>query len=119
MAKNCGWIGALAVTVVAQLAVPAVAQGVPTDRNAGVAAAGGNAAPAKPMASIEKLAGVWIEGPGYDIRYGGTYDDCAQRCLGTPQCAMIEYYRPERKCNLYTAVRPRKSGGSSDVGIRR
>jgi hypothetical protein len=31
---------------------------------------------------------------------------------------MIEYYRPERKCNLYSSLRPLKSGGSSFVGIR-
>jgi hypothetical protein len=32
---------------------------------------------------------------------------------------MIEFYRPERKCNLYDKVRPRLAGGSSIVGIRR
>jgi hypothetical protein len=70
-------------------------------------------------ARIERLSGVWIEGPGYDIKYGATYEVCAQRCLATPKCAMIEYYRPEKKCNLYDKVRPRVAGGSSDVGLRR
>lgn len=67
---------------------------------------------------IERLSGVWVEGPGFDITYGGTYDGCAQRCLATPACVMIEFYRPEMKCNMYNAKRPTKKGGSSDVGIR-
>ncbi len=87
------------------------------------------AQPAPPAASpppaaalsvrIEKLSGVWIEGPGFEITYGGTFDACAQRCLTNGRCVMIEYYRPEKKCNLYDMVRPRKTGGSSDVGIKR
>jgi hypothetical protein len=68
---------------------------------------------------IEKLTGVWVEGPGYEITYGANYDTCAQRCLATPACVMLEYYRPEKKCNHYNAVRPQKRGGDSDVGIRR
>lgn len=88
---------------------------------AGSIVAYAQAAPAgpKPAAKIERLAGVWIEGPGFDVTYGGTYDGCAQKCLAHEKCVMIEYYRPEKKCNLYDAVRPRKTGGSSDVGLRR
>jgi PAN domain len=74
---------------------------------------------ANPGTKIERFDGVWIEGPGYDITYGGNYDACAQRCLAAEKCAMIEYYRPEKKCNMYDVVRPRKAGGSSNVGIRR
>lgn len=76
-------------------------------------------AQAQTTASIDKLTGVWVEGPGYDITYGRSYEECAQRCLGTAKCVMIEYYRPEKKCNLYDTVRPRKPGGSSFVGIRK
>jgi hypothetical protein len=76
------------------------------------------AAVAGPGPVIKKQSGVWVEGPGFDITYGGNYDGCAKRCLGTPKCVMIEYYRPEKKCNMYDTLRPRKSGGSSDVGIR-
>ena len=88
---------------------------------AGSVAALSQAAPAgpKPAAKIERLSGVWIEGPGFDVTYGGAYDGCAQKCLAHEKCVMIEYYRPEKKCNLYDAVRPRKTGGSSDVGLRR
>jgi hypothetical protein len=88
---------------------------------AGSVAALAQATPAgpKPTAKIERLAGVWIEGPGFDITYGGTYDGCAQKCIANDKCVMIEYYRPEKKCNLYDVVRPRKTGGSSDVGLRR
>jgi hypothetical protein len=74
-------------------------------------------AAAKPR--IERLAGVWIEGPGFDITYGKDYDACAGRCLANERCVMIEYYRPERKCNLYDTVKPRKPGGSSIVGLKR
>ena len=73
----------------------------------------------KPAGKIERFAGVWVEGPGFDVTYGGTYDSCAQKCLAHDKCVMIEYYRPEKKCNLYDTVRPRKTGGSSDVGLRR
>ena len=67
---------------------------------------------------LEKKSGVWVEGPGYDVTYGGSYDSCAARCLGADRCVMIEFYRPERKCNLYSSIRPLKPGGSSLVGIR-
>lgn len=73
----------------------------------------------RPGDTIEPLSGVWIEGPGFDITYGGTYDSCAKRCLANAKCAMIEFYRPEKKCNLYSELRPRKTGGSSEVGLRR
>jgi hypothetical protein len=72
-----------------------------------------------PAPAMKKFSGVWIEGPGFDITYGGNYDGCAQRCLANPTCQMIEYYRPEKKCNLYKEVLPQKPGGSSDVAIRR
>lgn len=72
-----------------------------------------------PSSLMEKLDGVWVEGRGYDVSYGGSYEACAQKCLGTEKCMMIEFYRPEKKCNLYDAMRPRKTGGSSNVGIRR
>ena len=75
--------------------------------------------PVSPGAVIEKVSGVWVEGRGYDVTYGGTYEACAQRCLGAAKCVMLEYYRPEKKCNLYDAMRPRKTGGASLVGIRR
>jgi PAN-like domain len=68
---------------------------------------------------MERLSGVWVEGPGFNITYGGNYDACAQKCLGTPQCVMIEYYRPEKKCNMYDKLRPRVKGGSSDVALRK
>ena len=75
-------------------------------------------APANVRASLERQSGVWVEGPGYDITYGGTYETCAMRCLAASQCVMIEFYRPERKCNLYSTARPLKKGGSSVVGLR-
>jgi hypothetical protein len=73
---------------------------------------------AQQKSTIAKLTGVWVEGPGYDVTYGATYDVCAARCLGAEKCAMLEYYRPEKKCNLYDTVRPRKTGGASFVGIK-
>ena len=72
-----------------------------------------------PASRMERLSGVWVEGPGFNITYGGDYDSCAQKCLGTPQCVMIEYYRPEKKCNMYDKLRPRVTGGSSDVALRK
>ena len=76
-------------------------------------------APAKPGPTMERFKGVWVEGPGFEIGYGGTYDACAAKCLATTKCAMIEYYRPDKKCNMYDAVRPRLQGGSSDVALKR
>ena len=75
-------------------------------------------ATSQPAARIAAQTGVWIEGPGYDVTHGKSYEVCAARCLQTPRCVMIEYYRPERKCNHYAEVRPRKRGGASIVGVR-
>jgi PAN-like domain len=74
-------------------------------------------AEAKP--TMEQTTGMWVEGPGFDIKYGGNYDECAQRCLSTSSCVMIEYYRPEKKCNMYNTIRPLKTGGSSIVGTKK
>jgi PAN domain len=104
----------LPVMAYAAIATPAAAQSAGAPKSAGTAAPTGGGA-----GTMERLAGVWVEGPGFEITYGGSYDGCAQKCLAHAKCAMIEYYRPEKKCNLYDAVRPRKSGGSSDVAIRR
>jgi PAN-like domain len=76
-------------------------------------------ATAQTQPTMERTAGVWVEGPGFDITYGGTYDQCTARCLANSTCVMVEYYRPEKKCNMYTAVRPLKTGGDSIVGIKK
>ena len=95
---------------------------------AGTAAASAQTAvpttvPAAPLlvksASMEKLSDVWVDGPGFDITYGKAYDVCAQRCLANATCKMIEYYRPQKKCNMYSAERPRLKGGDSEVAVRR
>lgn len=94
-----------------QLQVPEKSRGLASAPTA-------SAAIEKQVAKITPVTGVWVEGPGFEVTYGGNYDGCAQRCLGNKSCLMIEYYRPERKCNLYDTIRPRKVGGSSIVGIR-
>ena len=87
---------------------------------AGVVGCGAAHAQGVPRAAaLDRLQGVWIEGPGFEVSYGGTYEGCAQRCLDRAACVMIEYYRPEKKCNLYDAKRPTRKGGASDVGIKR
>jgi hypothetical protein len=93
--------------------VAAALAGVPTGTGAQTAAP-----PSAKGARIVKMTGVWVEGPGATITYGGTYTACADQCLANPSCLMLEYYRPEKKCNLYREVRPRLKGGSSDVGLR-
>ncbi len=73
---------------------------------------------AKRAATMQRLDGMWVEGRGFEVTYGNNYDNCAKRCLANATCVMIEYYRPEKKCNLYNTMRPRLKGGSSDVAIR-
>lgn len=68
--------------------------------------------------AMTRLSGVWVEGPGYDIKYGAGYETCAKRCAAEAKCLMIEYYRPEKKCNMYDTKRPTKPGGSSDVAVK-
>lgn len=63
-------------------------------------------------------AGQWVEGPGFEVTYGITYEKCASKCVTNQKCVMIEFYRPEKKCNLYSSKRPTKKGGSSDVAVR-
>ena len=96
------------VLIAAFISTSVVAQGVT-----------GQPAAAPQGAAMEKLKGVWVDGPGFDIKYGVAYDACSARCLATPSCAMIEYYRPQKKCNMYNTVRPRLPGGASDVAIRK
>ncbi len=125
--------GGLCLTLVMTVASPAtMAQEKPAKPAApAVAPSSSSAAPAAPAvkadagqtgqvggAAMQRLSGVWVEGPGFEVTYGATYDSCAKRCLANARCVMIEFYRPEKKCNLYDAVRPRKKGGSSDVAIR-
>jgi PAN domain len=76
-------------------------------------------AAAKTAPTMERFTGVWVEGGGFNISYGGNYDACAAKCLATAKCLMIEYYRPEKKCNMYDAERPRLNGGASDVALKR
>jgi PAN domain len=111
-----GLRGVFAAILLTVACVQANAQ-QPTTTPAPNAVAAPASAPA--LATIEKLSGVWVEGPGFEITYGKDYQNCTQRCLSNPKCVMIEYYRPEKKCNLYDTMRPRKTGGSSDVGIRK
>jgi hypothetical protein len=82
------------------------------------------AAPAAPVPTggatrMEAFKGTWVEGGGYDITYGKDYDTCAKRCMAASKCVMIEYYRPEKKCNLYDSVRKQLKGGSSVVAVKR
>jgi hypothetical protein len=108
-------IGYIAVAILAALPARAIAQDTANDvvRIRPVA----KSDPAMPR--MDRLSGVWVDGPGYDIVYGGNYDACATRCLAASACAMIEYYRPEKKCNMYKSVRPHLKGGSSDVAVKR
>ncbi len=99
---------------------PVLAQDAASQRSQGpTATTMPDPASTKSGSTMQKLSGVWIEGPGFEITYGANYATCSQRCLANAKCAMIEYYRPEKKCNLYDAVRPQLKGGSSDVAIRR
>ena len=85
----------------------------------GLAARSGQEAGGPKRGVMERAAGgQWVEGPGFEVTYGSNYDGCAQRCLANAKCVMIEYYRPEKKCNLYNAMRPLRKGGSSDVAFR-
>jgi hypothetical protein len=101
--QSVPWLVALILTMAS--VITAVAQ-----------SAAPNAA-APPMV-LKKQAGVWVDGPGFDVKYGGTYDTCAASCVSNTKCVMIEYYRPEKKCNQYDTPRKLLLGGSSIVGIR-
>jgi hypothetical protein len=106
--KNVIVGGAVALASIASLTIAVVAQTpAPTTAPAG----------AKP--TIVRTTGMWVEGPGFDIKYGGTYDQCADRCVAEASCVMIEYYKPEFKCNMYNEMRPLKTGGDSIVGTKK
>ena len=112
-------VAALVALAIAQL--PATAKDrIPKDGSGAATSGAPRSEAAAPRgSSLEKLTGVWVEGPGFDVSYGKTYDSCAERCLANLRCVMIEYYRPQKKCNIYDAMRPRIKGGDSFVGIRR
>lgn len=70
-------------------------------------------------ATIEYHENTYVAGEGYDTLRGITYGNCASQCLADNSCAMIEFYRPENKCNLFR--HSRTAGWSRDavVGIKR
>lgn len=115
-----GWSVVAAATgfVFASVVLLGTADAAGQAREKAASAAVASAVGGEASGQIVKYQGVWVEGPGFDITYGAPYEACARRCLANARCKMIEYYRPERKCNLYTSVRPRLRGGASIVGMR-
>lgn len=108
----------IAIVAMGTWSGPVAAEDAAKRSNVGIPTAKTQPPAPQPGATMQRLQGVWVEGPGFEVTYGSTYDGCAKRCLTNNACVMIEYYRPEKKCNLYNTLRPRLKGGSSDVAIR-
>lgn len=112
------WTGVAAVTGLLVLATGG-SETRGAQQVAGAAQTDGAGLPAvSPTGAIVKLSGAWVGGQGFAVIFGGSYEACAARCLDTPSCMMLEFYRPERRCNLYDSLKPRMTGGASIVGIR-
>ena len=84
------------------------------------------AAPTKPFvmptigntARIVKIANRYIEGDGYSTKTAASFAQCEQRCIADQRCLAMEFYRPERKCNLFEAIKNPLASNDADVGIK-
>ena len=49
---------------------------------------------------------------------GTTYAACEKRCIETDRCIFLEFYRPEKKCGLFSFKPKQKSGKKADVAVK-
>jgi hypothetical protein len=80
------------------------------DADVGIKRSGSTAQSAPQRASlptIKRQANSFVEGEGYE-----------QRCAADNSCVMLEFYKPDRKCNLYANRRSIGSASTADVGVK-
>jgi hypothetical protein len=70
-------------------------------------------------ATIQRYANRFVEGEGYRTFYGSSYGSCAQSCLADGNCRMMEFHKPDAKCNLYNHTQIDGSSSDADTGIKR
>ena len=84
LATNPLWVAILASVVLREKSSPMTWAGIALAFAAQVAALSASAqqplSAAAAARSMQRLSGVWVDGPGYDIKYGADYDTCAKRC---------------------------------------
>jgi hypothetical protein len=91
------------------------------DADVGIKRSGSTAQSAPQRASlptIRRHANSFVEGEGYDTTRTGSYSECEQRCAADNSCVMLEFYKPDRKCNLYANRRSIGSASTADVGVK-
>lgn len=69
---------------------------------------------------MERLSGQWVKGDGnLLVETMGSATQCEQACLSESSCKVSEYFRPERKCSLFSYMPQISPGGKADVAIKR
>ena len=81
---------------------------------------GGSSAPARQTSggTMSWRNGRFVEGEGDINTFFGSKGECAQACLSDSSCKFIEYYRPENKCNLFSATRSSQESKDADIAIK-
>jgi PAN domain len=65
--------------------------------------------------AMRRLADSYVIGEGYETHRRASADLCQTLCVGDTTCAMSEFYKPERKCNLYSHRNTRAASGNSAI----
>jgi PAN domain len=68
--------------------------------------------------SIRPVPNTFVDGDGYAVVKPSTLSDCERRCVADQQCLMFEFYKPDRKCNLFDHVRAAGPSAEAEVGIK-
>ena len=83
-------------------------------------------APVSPPASASRsgatlilYANRYVDGEGYETTLNSSYDQCAERCVADSRCRMIEFYGPDRKCNLFNHSKMAGESKVASVGMKR
>ena len=72
-----------------------------------------------PTGTMRRLTDSYVVGEGYDTILRSHVSDCEDYCLQDRQCRMMEYFRPEKKCNLYSHRNTRPAEGNAAlVGVK-
>ena len=67
---------------------------------------------------MEKHSKAWVDGNGFDVKFGDSYEKCAKRCIEMRACVMLEYYLPKKKCNIYSKQHRIEKDGDGFVAVK-
>ena len=69
--------------------------------------------------TMERQANTYVKGEGYDTLYGYSLAACEAQCRSDTGCAMVEFYKPDNKCNLFRHTKTAGASREAMVSIKR